>query len=92
VQASIKLNDKKIEIPKKAVKVDDKTKEVYVLVDDFGSIAKRVIETTDQGASSGKVVVNNGLESLDKVIVSSETPLTVGEPTPGGANIEGGEG
>lgn len=91
VQASIKLNDKKIEIPKKAVKVDEKTKEVYVLVDDFGTIAKRIIETTDQGASKDKVIVNNGLEGLDKVIVSSDSALTVGEPTPGGANSEGGE-
>lgn len=92
VQASIKLNDKKIEIPKEAVKVDDKTKEVYVLVDDFGTIAKRVVETTDQGASKDKVIVNSGLEGLDRVIVSSDTPLTVGEPTPGGHNsTEGGD-
>lgn len=93
VQASIKLEDKKIEIPKEAVKVDDKTKEVYVLVDDFGTIAKRVVETTDQGASKDKIIVTSGLEGLDRVIISSEAPLTVGEPTPGGevTENEGGE-
>jgi len=91
VQASVKLNDKKIEIPKKAVKIDDKTKEVYVLVDDFGTIAKRIVETTDQGASKDKVIVNNGLEGLDRVIVSSDSQLTVGEPTPGGTASEGGD-
>ena len=77
---------------KEAIKVDDKTKEVYVLVDDFGTIAKRVVETTDQGASKDKVIINSGLEGLDRVIVSSDTPLTVGEPTPGGdVSAEGGD-
>ncbi|MGX4686011.1 efflux RND transporter periplasmic adaptor subunit [Vagococcus sp. JNUCC 83] len=91
VQASVKLNDEKIEIPKKAVKVDDKTKEVYVLVDDFGTIEKRIVETSDQGASQDKVIITSGLEGLDKVIVSSDTELVVGEPTPGGeSSAEGG--
>lgn len=91
VQASVKLDDKKIEIPKKAIKVDDKTKEVYVLVDDFGTIAKRVVETSDQGASQDKIIITSGLEGLDKVIVSSDTELVVGEPTPGGeSSAEGG--
>ncbi|MGO3731883.1 MAG: efflux RND transporter periplasmic adaptor subunit [Vagococcus sp.] len=79
VQASIKLNDKKIQIPKEAIKTDDKDKKTYVFVDDFGTVLRKDVEVTDDKAEKGKVIVNSGLEALDKVIVKSDKTLKNGE-------------
>lgn len=77
VQASIKLTDEKIEIPKDVVKSENGKN--YVLVDDFGTVLRKEITITDKGASKDKVIVTSGLESLDKVIVSSDKPVKEGD-------------
>lgn len=79
VQASIKLDKQKIEVPKSAVKEDKDKKQYYVLVDDFGTVLRKNITTTDKGATKDHVVVTSGLESLDKVIVKSDRELKNGE-------------
>ncbi|WP_326716978.1 efflux RND transporter periplasmic adaptor subunit [Vagococcus jeotgali] len=79
VQASIKLDKQKIEVPKSAVKEDKDKKQSYVLVDDFGTVLRKNITTTDKGATKDHVVVTSGLESLDKVIVKSDRELKNGE-------------
>lgn len=79
VQASIKLDKQKIEVPKSAVKEDKDKKQSYVLVDDFGTVLRKNITTTDKGAAKDHVVVTSGLESLDKVIVKSDRELKNGE-------------
>lgn len=79
VQASIKLDDKKIQIPEEAIHTDEKDKKKYVFVDDFGTVLRKDIEVADKGADKGKVIVNSGLEGLDKVIVKSEKELKSGE-------------
>lgn len=77
VQASIKLDDTKVQIPKEAVKTEDKKS--YVLVDDFGTVLRKDIEITDKDADDGHVVVTSGLESMDKIIVKSDRELKNGE-------------
>lgn len=79
VQASIKLDKQKIEVPKSAVKEDKDKKQYYVLVDDFGTVLRKNITTTDKGATKDHVVITSGLESLDKVIVKSDRELKNGE-------------
>lgn len=79
VQASIKLEDKKIEIPEKAIHTDKKDNKKYVLVDDFGTVLRKDIEIDTKDAKKGNVVVKSGLEGLDKVIVKSEKELKSGE-------------
>ncbi|MFC6347815.1 efflux RND transporter periplasmic adaptor subunit [Vagococcus carniphilus] len=79
VQASIKLEDKKIEIPEKAIHTDKKDNKKYVFVDDFGTVLRKDIEIDTKGAKKGNVVVKSGLEGLDKVIVKSEKELKSGE-------------
>ncbi|MGO2083670.1 efflux RND transporter periplasmic adaptor subunit [Vagococcus sp.] len=77
VQASVKLEDKKIQLPKKALK-NDKTGD-YVLVDDFGSVVRKDIKITTEGAKKDHVVVISGLDALDKVIISSEVDYKNGD-------------
>lgn len=79
VQSSIKLDDKKIEIPEEAIHTDDKEKKKYVLVDDFGTVLRKDIEVADKANGKGMIVVNSGLEGLDKIIVKSEKELKNGE-------------
>lgn len=79
VQASIKLDDKKIQIPEEAIHTDDKDKKKYVLVDDFGTVLRKDIEVADKGADKGKVIINSGLEGLDKIIIKSDKELKSGE-------------
>ncbi|MGX7014647.1 efflux RND transporter periplasmic adaptor subunit [Vagococcus silagei] len=77
VQASIKLEDKKIELPLAALKKDKEQQ--YVLVDDFGTVVRKDIQTTDKGAKKDHVVVISGLDALDKVILKSKNELKNGD-------------
>lgn len=79
VQASIKLDDKKITVPEDAIHIDEKENKKYVFVDDFGTILRKDIEVADTGAEKGMVIVESGLEGLDKIIVKSEKELVSGE-------------
>ncbi len=83
VQATINLDDDKPnEIPAAAVKEDGDKK--YVLVNDFGSVIRRDIQTGE--VKGDKIVVTSGLESADRIIVSSKKELKEGDI------LEGAEG
>ncbi|MGY3748658.1 efflux RND transporter periplasmic adaptor subunit [Vagococcus acidifermentans] len=83
VQATINLDDDKPnEIPAAAVKEDGDKK--YVLVNDFGSVIRRDIQTGE--VKGDKIVVTSGLESADRIIVSSKKELKEGDI------LEGSEG
>ncbi|MGX7058939.1 efflux RND transporter periplasmic adaptor subunit [Vagococcus humatus] len=79
VQAAVNLSDKNIEIPKEAIHFD-KSDAPYVFVDDFGTVLKKPIEIKETKEALGKkVVVLNGLESMDQVIVKSDKKLKDGD-------------
>jgi HlyD family secretion protein len=79
VQSSIKLDDKKITIPESAIHTDEKDKKKYVFVDDFGTVLRKDIEVAEKADDKGMIIVNSGLEGLDKIIVKSDTELKNGE-------------
>ena len=79
VQSSIKLDDKKIEIPESAIHTDEKDKKKYVFVDDFGTVLRKDIEVAEKANDEGMIVVTSGLEGLDKIIVKSDKELKNGE-------------
>lgn len=76
VQGTINMDDgKTIEIPTKAI--HEENEEKYVLVNDFGSVIRRVVHT---GAENGEnTVINSGLESADRIIVSSKKEVKEGD-------------
>lgn len=76
IQATIDLggNDP-IEIPKKAIHEQDGKK--YVLVNDFGSIIRRDVQTGEEKGDT--IIINSGLESADRVIVSSKKEVKEGD-------------
>lgn len=77
VQGSIQLESIKIELPKEAVFEEEG--KYYVLIDDFGVVAKRNVDITEEGAQAGFVIITQGLEPLDRVIVRSKLPLAEGD-------------
>ncbi|WP_314066776.1 efflux RND transporter periplasmic adaptor subunit [uncultured Vagococcus sp.] len=78
VQAAINLDDKKMVIPKAAVQYDKE--QAYVLVDDFGTVLKKNITVvTSKEATGDDVEVSNGLEAMDRIIVSSNKKLKDGD-------------
>ncbi|MBO0477663.1 HlyD family efflux transporter periplasmic adaptor subunit [Vagococcus sp. DIV0080] len=79
VQSSIKLDDKKIQIPEKAVHTDESNKQKYVFVDDFGTVLRKDIKVSEAAGEKGMVIVDSGLEGLDKIIVKSDKELKNGE-------------
>lgn len=84
VQAAVNLSEKQIVIPKEAIHFD-KADAPYVLVDDFGTVLKKSIEIKETKETLGKkVVVLNGLESMDQVIVKSDKKLKDGDILPTG--------
>lgn len=76
VQGTINLdNGKTIEIPTKAI--HEEQDEKYVLVNDFGAVIRRVVHT---GAENGdNTVINSGLESADRIIVSAKKDVKEGD-------------
>lgn len=76
IQATINLGDNKpIEIPTSAIKDQDGKK--YVLVNDFGSVIRRDIQIGE--AVGDKTIVQFGLESADRIIVSSKKEVKEGD-------------
>lgn len=76
MQATIDLGDlKAVEIPKKAVHDEDGKK--YVLVNDFGSIIRRDVQVGEEKGDN--IVINAGLESADRIVVSSKKAVKVGD-------------
>lgn len=79
VQSSIKLDDKKIQIPENAIHTDEANKQKYVFVDDFGTVLRKDIKVSEAAGEKGMVIVDSGLEGLDKIIVKSDKELKNGE-------------
>lgn len=80
VQATINLGDELIKIPTAAIRKDGAVN--YVLVNDFGSVIRRELVL---GEEDGKeTTIQSGLESADKVIVSSKKEIKEGDILEGG--------
>ena len=47
------------------------------MVNDFGTVTRRVIQTTEEAAEG--IVVTSGLEAQDEIIVSSEADVQEGD-------------
>lgn len=76
MQATINLEENKaIEIPKKAL--HEKDGKTYVLVNDFGSVIRRDVQVGEETADL--CVIDFGLESADRIIVSSKEELNEGD-------------
>ncbi|MBM7687832.1 RND transporter [Enterococcus ureilyticus] len=76
MQATINIGDNKpIEVPKKAIHEQDGKK--YVLVNDFGSVIRRDVQVGEE--KEGSMVINSGLESADRIIVSSKKDVKEGD-------------
>jgi HlyD family secretion protein len=76
IQATINIGESKpIEIPKKAVHEENGKK--YVLVNDFGSVIRRDVQVSEE--KEDKVTISSGLESADRIIVSSKKAVKEGD-------------
>ncbi|URZ87349.1 efflux RND transporter periplasmic adaptor subunit [Floricoccus penangensis] len=95
IQATVDVGKKEaVQLPKEAV--HDSGDKKYVLVNDFGNVVRRDVQVGEE--KDGKVTIKSGLESADRVIVSSEKPVKEGDIIGGGdagqgpanAAVEGG--
>lgn len=75
VQAVINLGDSAIKVPTEAIHEEDE--QYYVLVNDFGTVVRRVIQIGEDEAKN--TIVTSGLEAEDQIIVSSEQPIEEGQ-------------
>lgn len=75
VQATINLEDEKISIPEEAIHHEGDL--TYVLVNDFGTVTRRVIRVGK--TTEGEVAISSGLEAEDMIIISSEVALQEGD-------------
>lgn len=86
VQAVINLGDSAIKVPTEAIHEEDE--QYYVLVNDFGTVVRRVIQIGEEEAED--TIVTSGLETEDQIIVSSKQPIEEGQILSEGA-IDGFE-
>ena len=75
VQAVINIGKTAITIPTEAIKQEGD--QVYVLVNDFGTVVRRVVQIGEEEGNS--TVVTSGLEAEDQIIVSSKEPVEEGQ-------------
>lgn len=75
VQAVINLGDLDVKIPTEAIHEEDE--EYYVLVNDFGTVVRRVIQLGEEEGDT--TTVTSGLEAEDQIIVSSQEPIIEGQ-------------
>ena len=75
VQAVINLGDLIVKIPTEAIHEEDE--QYYVLVNDFGTVVRRVIQLGEEAGD--RTTVTSGLEAEDQIIVSSQEPITEGQ-------------
>lgn len=75
VQAVVNIGKDLITIPTKAIHKEDD--QVYVLVNDFGTVVRRVIQIASEEGDN--TAVTSGLEAEDQIIVSSEQPIEEGQ-------------
>lgn len=50
-----------------------------MFVDDFGTVLRKDIKVSEAAGEKGMVIVDSGLEGLDKIIVKSDKELKNGE-------------
>ena len=75
VQAVVNIGKELITIPTKAIHEEDKV--YYVLVNDFGTVVRRIIQL---GKEEGEnTIVTSGLEAEDQIILSSKVPVEEGQ-------------
>lgn len=75
VQAVINIGKTIITIPTKAIKQEGD--QAYVLVNDFGTVVRRVVQIGE--GEGDNTVVTSGLEAEDQIIVSSKEPVEEGQ-------------
>ncbi|MDH6365747.1 HlyD family secretion protein [Enterococcus sp. PF1-24] len=76
VQGTINLSENAIvEVPSQAIHEENGSH--YVLVNDFGSVIRRVVQTGEIVGLNTQVLF--GLESADQIIVSSKNPVAEGD-------------
>uniref|UniRef100_UPI003F768551 hypothetical protein n=1 Tax=Staphylococcus aureus TaxID=1280 RepID=UPI003F768551 len=64
-----------IELPKEAIQKEGE--QAYVLVNDFGTIIRRDVQVGQENGD--KMAIESGLESADRVVISSKKPVKVGD-------------
>lgn len=75
VQAVINLDESAIKIPTEAIYEEDE--QYYVLVNDFGTVVRRVIQIGEE--EDENTTVTSGLEAEDQIIISSQQPIEEGQ-------------
>ena len=75
VQATINMEENQVVIPKESIHKEGDIQ--FVLVNDFGSVARRVIQTGEEMDEG--IVVTSGLEAEDEIIVSSQIEINEGD-------------
>lgn len=75
VQATIQLKENQVWIPAAAIHTEGEKS--YVLVNDFGTVAKRVIQLGKE--KDQEVEITSGLEAEDEIIVSSKEKVQEGD-------------
>lgn len=84
VQAVINMGEASISIPTSAIHQDGE--QYYVLVNDFGTVVRRIIQVgTEEG---DETMVSSGLEAEDQIIVSSLIPVEEGQLLNGTPDME----
>lgn len=75
VQAIINIGEATVNIPTIAIHQEDD--QSYVLVNDFGTVVRRVIQLGEEEGEN--TVVTSGLEAEDQIIVSSQVEIEEGQ-------------
>lgn len=75
VQAVINLGESAIKVPTKAIHQEED--QYYVLVNDFGTVVRRVIQIGEEEAEN--TIITSGLEAEDQIIISSKLPIEEGQ-------------
>lgn len=86
VQAVINIGEEAITIP--TVSIHEEEGQFYVLVNDFGTLTRRVIQIGEEEGEN--TVVTSGLEAEDQIVVSSKEPVEEGQVLSDTLDFDGG--
>lgn len=75
VQAVVNIGEEAITIPTASIHEEDG--QFYVLVNDFGTVVRRIIQIGEEEGEN--TAVTSGLEAEDQIIVSSKEPIQEGQ-------------
>ena len=75
MQGTTNIEENQVVVSKVDIRTDGDV--TYVLVNDFGNVKRRDIQTTEEAAEG--IVVTSGLEAQDEIIVSSEADVQEGD-------------